>query len=91
MANLPEISKPELELSRMKSTLSYQVATEETIDGTAIREFLGSSISDGYRLKSELVGKAFSEIGMGRYQWELFVVTGFGYFMRISKLADGAN
>jgi len=30
------------------------------------QEFYGSSITDSYRLKSELVSKSFEEIGMGR-------------------------
>jgi len=31
-------------------------------------EFYGSSITDSYRLKSELVSRSFEEIGMGRYE-----------------------
>ncbi|KAI9050202.1 hypothetical protein LZ554_006343 [Drepanopeziza brunnea f. sp. 'monogermtubi'] len=51
----------------------------EKIEDAANREFYGGSISDSYRIKSELVSRCMEEIGMGRYQWELFVVTGFGW------------
>ncbi|KAI5848754.1 major facilitator superfamily domain-containing protein [Morchella snyderi] len=37
------------------------------------------TVSDAYRLKSDLVSKAFSDMGMGRYQWQLLLVTGFGW------------
>lgn len=39
----------------------------EKIDDAANREFYGGSVSDSYRLKSELVSKCLEEIGMGRY------------------------
>jgi hypothetical protein len=78
---------------------SYGEGITLKLDDKDNREFYGSSISDSYRLKSELVSKSLQEIGMGRsvpslevctetsesllfpctrYQWELFVVTGFG-------------
>ncbi|KAF8192100.1 MFS general substrate transporter [Pholiota molesta] len=33
-----------------------------------------------YEKKAMVLNAAIQEIGMGRYQWALFVVTGFGYF-----------
>ncbi|KAF9024366.1 MFS general substrate transporter [Hymenopellis radicata] len=33
-----------------------------------------------YQRKANLLNGAMQEIGMGRYQWALFVVTGFGWF-----------
>ncbi|KLO16507.1 MFS general substrate transporter [Schizopora paradoxa] len=33
-----------------------------------------------YRAKSHILNEAIQEIGMGRYQWWLFVVAGFGWF-----------
>nr|CBV37364.1 hexose transporter [Colletotrichum graminicola] len=33
-----------------------------------------------YELKSKLINKAVQDIGMGRYNWELFVLCGFGWF-----------
>jgi MFS family permease len=33
-----------------------------------------------YELKSKLINKAVQDIGLGRYQWQLFVLCGFGWF-----------
>jgi len=33
-----------------------------------------------YQKKARVLNEALQEVGMGRYQWGLFVVTGFGYF-----------
>ena len=45
---------------------SYAVGDALKLDDKEIREFYGSSITDSYRIKSELVSKCFEEIGMGR-------------------------
>ncbi|PVH82380.1 MFS general substrate transporter [Cadophora sp. DSE1049] len=58
---------------------NHAYGSVEKIDDAANREFYGGSVSDSYRLKSGLVSKCLEEIGMGRYQWELFIVTGFGW------------
>lgn len=57
----------------------HGVGIIEPLEDSVNREFYGASISDSYRMKSEIVSKAMTEIGMGRYQWCLFVVTGFGW------------
>lgn len=31
-------------------------------------------------VKSTVINKAIQDIGMGRYNWELFVLCGFGWF-----------
>ena len=36
--------------------------------------------SSAYDLKSKVINKAIQDIGMGRYNWELFVLCGFGWF-----------
>ncbi|KAH8158269.1 hypothetical protein CIB48_g9975 [Xylaria polymorpha] len=33
-----------------------------------------------YELKSKLINKAIQDIGMGRYNWQLFILCGFGWF-----------
>lgn len=38
----------------------------EPINDLTIQQFYGSSTTEAYRLKSELVGKCMEEIGMGR-------------------------
>ena len=58
---------------------SIKAGLSESYEDKTNKEFYGASITDSYRLKSELVGKAMEEIGMGRYQWEIFIVTGFGW------------
>ena len=66
-------------VSKADSVGSGVVEKLQDADDVANREFYGNSITDSYRLKSELVNKCMEEIGMGRYQYELFVVTGFGW------------
>ncbi|KAJ5723072.1 hypothetical protein N7488_001107 [Penicillium malachiteum] len=52
-----------------------------SLNDSEVAQFYGSSTTQAYRLKSELVGKCMEEIGMGRFQWQLFVVTGFGWIV----------
>ncbi|KAI1439267.1 sugar transporter [Xylaria sp. CBS 124048] len=33
-----------------------------------------------YELKSKIINKAVQDIGMGRYNWQLFILCGFGWF-----------
>ncbi|KAK0660930.1 putative MFS-type transporter PB1E7.08c [Lasiodiplodia hormozganensis] len=63
----------------LTQTASYGEGKVQDIDDPAVRDFYGNCLSDSYRLKSELVSKHLTEIGMGKYQWLLFVVTGFGW------------
>ncbi|KAI0685339.1 hypothetical protein BC835DRAFT_1421315 [Cytidiella melzeri] len=39
-----------------------------------------SGIDPVYQAKARVINDALQEIGMGKYQWLLFVVTGFGWF-----------
>ncbi|KAI0070245.1 sugar transporter [Panus rudis PR-1116 ss-1] len=39
-----------------------------------------SGVDPVYYAKARVLNDAFQEIGMGKYQWALFVVTGFGWF-----------
>ncbi|KDQ10969.1 hypothetical protein BOTBODRAFT_35738 [Botryobasidium botryosum FD-172 SS1] len=38
------------------------------------------TVDDAYLAKIHLLNEAIQEIGMGKYQWYLFIVTGFGWF-----------
>ncbi|KAI1418679.1 MFS general substrate transporter [Hypoxylon sp. FL1857] len=40
-----------------------------------------------YELKSKLINKAIQDIGMGRYNWQLFVLCGFGWFADKSTIS----
>jgi hypothetical protein len=75
--------KTELEIgtvaSKIDSVTAGTIEKLQDAEDAANLEFYGSSISDSYRFKSELVNKCMDEIGFGRYQYELFVVTGFGW------------
>ena len=79
LTTMGEQEKKVEDISLMDRATSYGEGLAMKLDDKDNREFYGSSISDSYRLKSELVSKSLEEIGMGRYQWELFVVTGFGW------------
>ncbi|KAI8937087.1 hypothetical protein NX059_006303 [Plenodomus lindquistii] len=39
------------------------------------------SIDPVYEAKAKVLNKAIQDIGMGRYQWQLFIVIGFGWSM----------
>lgn len=56
-------------------------AAEYTIDGlrTEMRQGRRGHWTE-YEIKSKLINKAIGDIGMGRYNWQLFVLCGFGWF-----------
>ncbi|KAL6233793.1 hypothetical protein BDW75DRAFT_251807 [Aspergillus navahoensis] len=51
----------------------------EVVDDAEMEQFYGSSTTDAYRLKSELISQCMADIWMGRFQWKLFAVAGFGW------------
>ncbi|KAF9805967.1 hypothetical protein IEO21_08879 [Rhodonia placenta] len=53
--------------------LEYTKASEDDL-------FEQGSVDPIYEAKARLLNHAVREIGMGRYQWYLFVVAGFGWF-----------
>ncbi|KAI1380861.1 MFS general substrate transporter [Hypoxylon crocopeplum] len=57
-------------------------AAEYTIEGLRREVRGGQRIHQWseYELKSKLINKAIQDIGMGRYNWQLFVLCGFGWF-----------
>lgn len=77
-ARVSQDKKPSLNAD-IQPVLSHEIGFIEKIDDKENRDFYGSSVTDSYRIKSELVSKCMQEIGMGRFQWELFVVSGFGW------------
>ncbi|KAI0647859.1 MFS general substrate transporter [Trametes meyenii] len=60
--------------------LKKDVETLELAVGT--RDVYGNdpSVDPVYQAKSQILNDAFQEIGMGKYQWYLFCVTGFGWY-----------
>ncbi|KAI0019370.1 sugar transporter [Xylariomycetidae sp. FL0641] len=57
-------------------------AAEYTIEGLRreVRKGEPGKRWSEYELKSKLINKAIQDIGMGRYNWQLFVLCGFGWF-----------
>ncbi|KAL2148747.1 hypothetical protein VTH82DRAFT_1894 [Thermothelomyces myriococcoides] len=59
------------------------VAAEYSIEGLRREVRRGRRGEDewtAYEMKSKLINKAIQDIGMGRYNWQLFVLCGFGWF-----------
>ncbi|OTA02288.1 MFS permease [Trichoderma parareesei] len=56
-------------------------AAEYTIEGlrAEMRQGKRGKWTD-YEIKSKLINKAIQDIGMGRYNWQLFILCGFGWF-----------
>ncbi|OLN86859.1 putative MFS-type transporter PB1E7.08c 1 [Colletotrichum chlorophyti] len=60
---------------------SVQHGDADSVTDSALRDFYTGAVNQNYRLKSELVAKHLGEIGMGKFQWILFVVNGFGWIV----------
>ena len=54
---------------------------EESVTVEALEEdvFSGDAIDPVYLAKAHVLNRALQEIGMGKYNWMIFVVTGFGW------------
>ncbi|KAI0691072.1 MFS general substrate transporter [Cytidiella melzeri] len=83
----PTHSRPSLPLSpTMSSEKDLVVISTKADDNSPYRNSAYSDLyEDGtvdpvYQAKAKLLNGAIQEIGMGRYQWYLFVVAGFGWF-----------
>ncbi|KAI8159617.1 Major facilitator-type transporter hxnZ [Colletotrichum sp. SAR 10_70] len=60
---------------------SLQHGDAESLEDAAVADFYNGAVNEQFRLKSELVAKHLGEIGMGKFQWILFVVNGFGWIV----------
>ncbi|CAE6472477.1 unnamed protein product [Rhizoctonia solani] len=62
---------------------SYDLKLQPTVtrDRASTRDDIlpKGSVDPVYQAKAELLNAAIQDIGMGKYQWHLFVVTGFGW------------
>ncbi len=56
------------------------LTTLESLRAEIDADVSASGHDSAYDRKSKVVNKALIDIGMGRYQWELFVLCGFGWF-----------
>ncbi|KAI9725633.1 MAG: hypothetical protein M1828_002918 [Chrysothrix sp. TS-e1954] len=77
----PERSSEEEKMGARKGSIAaYNINTVEGLKA----EIDGDETSFGhdslYDRKAKIINKALQDIGMGRYQWELFTLAGFGWF-----------
>ncbi|CUA71355.1 putative MFS-type transporter PB1E7,08c [Schizosaccharomyces pombe 972h-] [Rhizoctonia solani] len=75
MAQPDEQSPPEYNL-RLHPTVTRDRGSINTTRDDILPK---GSVDPVYQAKAELLNAAIQEIGMGKYQWHLFVVTGFGW------------
>ncbi|KAG6809662.1 hypothetical protein H0H92_015246 [Tricholoma furcatifolium] len=64
--------------------LKVETGCSSTIQTDSV--FMGNAVDPVYQAKAKILNEAMQEIGMGRYQWLLFFVTGFGYWGSVSAL-----
>lgn len=67
-------------LRKTSSGESESITTLESLRSEVDADVSASGHDSAYDRKSKVVNKAIQDIGMGRYQWELFVLCGFGWF-----------
>ncbi|KAF1960441.1 MFS general substrate transporter [Byssothecium circinans] len=53
--------------------------TIEELRAEVERDVAANDTHSSYDLKAKVINRALSDIGMGRYQWKLFVLCGFGW------------
>ncbi|KAI8963698.1 MFS general substrate transporter [Daldinia sp. FL1419] len=77
----PEVGLPKDDDNEHTGMLQMSAA-EYTVEGLRreVREGQRRRQWSEYELKSKLINKAIQDIGMGRYNWQLFVLCGFGWF-----------
>jgi len=63
---MPDKEKDEIQSATATPSPSVEEGKLTAIDDPQVEQFYGSSTTESYRLKSELVGKCLEEIGMGR-------------------------
>ncbi|CAN9293647.1 unnamed protein product [Alternaria alternata] len=69
---------------KIDETYSNKEPSAQTVarDGEAPVSVLeDGSLDPVYEAKAKMLNKAIQDIGMGRYQWQLFIVIGFGWAM----------
>ncbi|KAI0641053.1 MFS general substrate transporter [Trametes meyenii] len=54
--------------------------TRRVLSGSTMDIFEDGTVDPVYQAKARVLNAAIQEVGMGRYQWWLFAVAGFGWF-----------
>lgn len=85
MADSPPKTANEAEVGRGSSLEDGLIASSapDAVDP----EMIGLSL---YEKKALLVNRELAEQGMGRYQWMVFFLCGFGYFLDLLYVPDTA-
>ncbi|KAF7560491.1 hypothetical protein G7046_g3661 [Stylonectria norvegica] len=76
-----EVSEEAKSMDSEREGMLQMKAAEYSIEGLRreTREGRGGQWTT-YEIKSKLINKAIGDIGMGSYNWQLFVLCGFGWF-----------
>jgi hypothetical protein len=53
---------------------------DATFQGKTVALVEEGQVHPQYQAKAQVLNDAIQDIGMGKYQWHLFVVAGFGWF-----------
>ncbi|KZT25442.1 MFS general substrate transporter [Neolentinus lepideus HHB14362 ss-1] len=75
MAGREKSLEQDYDLEGSKTAYAVEGITAETQD-----VYTDDSLDPVYRAKARILNDALQEIGMGKYQWYLFCVAGFGWF-----------
>ncbi|KAL5485054.1 hypothetical protein ACEPAI_7696 [Sanghuangporus weigelae] len=68
-----------VDVSKTSESEKVDTATNEDFDYDIVQN-RGDGVDKAYERKSHLINQCLQhEIGFGRYQWELFILTGFGW------------
>ncbi|CAG8982309.1 hypothetical protein HYALB_00005309 [Hymenoscyphus albidus] len=71
---------PDTEVGIRTSSSTYDPYTIEGLKAEVNEDVAASGHDTAYDLKSKVINKAIQDIGMGWYNWELFILCGFGWF-----------
>lgn len=78
---MPEINQTLTNVSDSKGEVE-DMDTNRGIDMNAVP----SGVSEVYQKKVAIMNQALVDIGMGNFQWKIFALTGFGWFVdNVSK------
>ena len=76
----PTFQESPIEAEEAKSPFPSPLSFPAHVEAHDIFDGEEDAVDPVYQAKARLLNAAFQEIGMGRYQWWLFFVGGFGWF-----------
>ncbi|CUM64499.1 uncharacterized protein PRCAT00002104001 [Priceomyces carsonii] len=84
MTNTIKQSSETIEVNEIRNRspqMSSENSNEEHEEKHIVETLIAPGMNAVYNSKVKLLNDALQDIGMGRFQWTLFVVAGFGWFM----------